>query len=160
MFNHSGTQPFYETISDQVPHLYETISDASSDLPHHYDTIKDSGIYSKGKPTELMRYDWYHGNISEEQAEIAMYGVSNAFLVRHTGSNLILSANINGWKSHDIIHRSPEGYCLEGRSRVFMTVPDMIDFYSNSPIRGGRVLGMTVDKSSKGTYNYSYNNDV
>ena len=136
----------YETISDQVPHHYETIPGISSDLPHHYETINDSGIYSKGKPTDLMKYNWYHGNISEEQAEVAIsYGESNTFFVRHTENKLILSYKIRGWKSHDIIHRSPKGYHLEGKEKVFKTVPEMIDHYKQFPICGDQVLGTVVD---------------
>ena len=70
-------------------------------------TINDSGIYSKGKPTDLMKYNWYHGNISEEQADIAIDGNMNRYLVRHSENKLILSYTTNGWKSHDIIHHTP-----------------------------------------------------
>ena len=143
--------PHYETICDQVPHHYETIPETSFDLPHHYATINDSGIYSKGKPTDLMKYNWYHGNISEEQTEIALnYGSSNIFFVRHSGNKLILFYRISGWRSHDIIHRSPEGYRLEGTEKVFRSVPDMIEHYKKFPIRGKQVLGYAVDKDLSG----------
>ena len=139
----------YETISDQVPHHYETIPGTSSDLPHHY---KISGIYSKGKPTDLMKYNWYHGNISEEQAEVAMnYGKGNTFFVQHTENKLILSYRIKGWRTHDIIHRSPKGYHLEGKEKVFKTVSEMIEHYKQFPISGEQVLGSAVDRALSGT---------
>ena len=134
--------PCYETISDQVPPQFETFPETSSDLPRHYETINDSGIYSKGEPTDLIKYNWYHGNISEEQAEIALSaGTDNAFLVRHSGNKLILSYRIRGWNVHDIIHRSPEGYHLEGKEKVFRTVPGMIEHYKQFPIQKDQVLG-------------------
>ena len=145
--------PHYETISDQVPHYYETIPETSSDLPHHYETINDSGIYSKGKPTDLMKYNWYHGNISEEQAEIAIDdGNMNRFLVRHSENKLILSHRTNGWKSHDIIHCTPEGYRLEGKEKVCTTAHELTEYYQQHPIRRGQVLGNPADKASFGTW--------
>ena len=145
--------PHYETISDQVPHHYETIPDTSSDLPHHYDIINDSGIYSKGKPTDLMKYNWYHGNISEEQAEIALgAGTDNAFLVRHSGNKIILCCRIRGWRSHDIIHRTPEGYRLEGKEKMCTTVHALTEYYQQHPIRRGQVLGNPANRASSGTW--------
>ena len=157
--NLSDMPHVYETISDQVPHHYETIPEtmATSDIPHHYDTINDSGIYSKGKPTELMRYDWYHGSVSEERAEIALGCVKklNTFLVRHSENKLILSHKTLGWMAHDIIHRSPEGYHLAGTKEMFKTVPDMIEHYKQSPIRYDQVLGIVANKVSSGMYVYT-----
>ena len=141
---------FYETIPEppEMPHHYDTISDP------HYETISDKGIYSKGKPADLMKYDWYHGNITEEQAEIAIStGYNNRFLVRHSDLSLILSKSIAGWKSHDIIHRSPEGYRLEGKEKVFKTVPEMIAYYKLFPIKEDQVLGKTVKKVLPGINN-------
>ena len=143
--------PHYETISDQVPHHYETIPETSSDLPHHYDIFNDSVIYSKEKTTDLMKYNWYHGNISEEQAEIAIAdGNVNKFLVRHSDNKLILSHVAKGWRLHDVIHLSPEGYCLEGKEKMFKTVPAMIQHYKLFPIALDQVLGFAVDKTLSG----------
>ena len=142
--------PHYEALSEEVPHHYETIPETSSDddLPHHYETINDSGIYSKGKPTELMKYNWYRGNISEEQAEIALCNTGqNAYLVRHSGTKLILSNRTKGWLSHDVIHCSPDGYRLEGKEKVFKSVPEMIAHYKQYPMRGSQVLGPTPKSS-------------
>ena len=152
--------PLYETIFDQY---YQTIPEISfdNDQPHHYDTINDSGIYSKGKPTDLMKYNWYHGNISEEQAEIALSdGISNTFFVRHSVNKLLLSYQIQGWKSHDIIHHSPEGYHLKGKKKVFRSVSDMIEHYKQFPIREDYVLGTAVDKSSSSKSWTHTNNNV
>ena len=77
------THPHTESL------LYETISEPSSEMPpespleaeHHYEIIH--GIYSKGKPADLKKYNWFHGNISEEHADVALqqYGNINTFLV-------------------------------------------------------------------------------
>ena len=111
-----------------MPH-YETISDQ---VPHHYE-------------------NWYHGNISEEQADIAIAdGNINKFLVRHSDNKLILSHVTRGWKSHDTIHHSSEGYHLEGKEEVFKTVSEMIQHYKLFPITKDQILGKAVDKTLSG----------
>ena len=142
---------FVYALNLDMPH-YETIPDTSSDLPHHYETINNSGIYSKGKPTDLMKYNWYHGNISEEQAEIAIDGNMNRFLVRHSDNKLILSYITNGWKSHDNIYRTPKGYRLEGKKKVCSTVHGLTEYYQQHPIKRGQILGNPADKASFGTW--------
>ena len=145
--------PHYETISDQVPQHYETIPEVSTDLPHHYEVINDSGIYSKGKPTDLMKYDWYHGNISEEHADMAVRagGNINTFLVWHSDNKLILSYKARGWTFHDVIHHTPEGYYLEGKEKVFESVLEMIVHYMKFPIWEDQTLAIAADKSEFGT---------
>ena len=101
-----------------------------------------------------MKYDWYHGNISEEQADRKIDKRFNNFLVRHSENKLILSYRAQGQKSHDIIHRSPEGYRLEGKEKVFKTVHDMIEHYAQSPIKWGQVLGAAAEKSLSGIAKY------
>ena len=129
-----------------MPHHYETIP---SDLPHHYDTINDSGIYFKGKPVDLMKCNWYHGNVSEEQAKITLESMQfcNSFLVRHLENKLILSCRFLGWISHDIIHRSPGGYHLEGKEEEFKSVPEMIKHYKKFPIRRNDTLETAAEKT-------------
>lgn len=65
----------------------------------------------------------------------------DAFLVHQTTSDLILS-------SHTIsqlkISRTPEGYGLEGRDKIFPTVSDMIAYYKQFPIDDTTVLGANV----------------
>ena len=115
--------------------------------------IDDRGSYSKGKPTDLIKYDWYYGNITEQHAILMLEGSStNRFLVRESNQNLILTKQINGWISHDVIHRSPEGYHLEGKRGVFKTVSEMITHYQQYPIKGNQVLGRPAKKQPQGTY--------
>ena len=100
-----------------------------------------------------MKYDWYHGNISEEQAEIALsFQMRNTFLVRHSENKLILTYKAKGWKSHDIIHRTPEGYRLEGKEKVCTTVRELTEHYQQHPIRRGQVLGNPAAKVLTGTW--------
>ena len=75
----------HETIpetSSEMPHQYDIIPEPPLEADHYYEAIK--GIYSKGKPADLTKYNWFHGNISEEQANVALidkhYGGINTFL--------------------------------------------------------------------------------
>lgn len=105
-------------------------------------------LYSTGEPAELVQYDWYHGNISKEQAEVILVkGSGNVFLVRKQSSNLVLSKSIRGWISHDLIKRGPEGYHLEGR-QAFRSVSDLVRYYQQRPLneKDGQVLGEAADK--------------
>ena len=53
----------------------------------------------------------------------------DAFLVYQDYSNLILSINAGQVISYKKIHRNPEGYRLDGRERLFSTIPEMIAHY-------------------------------
>ena len=138
--------------TDAPGHHYATIADSSSpSTAPHYESINDSGIYAKGKPVDLLQHKWYHGNISDEQVNKALgYTNNNVFLVRQSGSNLILSKRMFGWVSHDIIHHSPEGYRLEGKEKVFESVAEMIAHYQQFPITGDQILGSPADKQLQG----------
>ena len=72
-------------------------------------------------------------------------GTKNRFVVRHSGKELVLSKCIRGWKSHDIIHRSPLGYRLDGKELVFRSVPEMIAHYQQHPIKFNQVLGEAIE---------------
>ena len=139
--------------SKTLPH-YEIIPDVPTKSSPHYETISDKRIYSRGQPSDLLKHSWYHGRISEEQANAALsMGNNNTFLVRQSSNALILSKRVNGWKSHDIIHRSPEGYRLEGKEKVFKSVSELIEHYQKFPIKesGNQVLGSGIDKQLTGT---------
>ena len=102
-----------------------------------------------------MEYIWYHRDITEKQADIALNTVrSNTFLVRQSGDKLVLSKKINGWISHDIIHRSPEGYRLEGKEKVFETVPKMIAHYQQFYVDDAdkQMLGSAIKREVTGMY--------
>lgn len=130
------------------------------EMLHHYDSVSDatsvglgSGIYAKGDPEDITGYSWYHGNITEEQATLALsMGNYNKFLIRHSDTDLVLSMRINGWKSHLIIHRSPEGYRLDKKDKIFHTVLALISYYKQFPVDEGRrkVLGTPIDRQSAG----------
>ena len=102
-----------------------------------------------GTLTELNKYHWFYGNITEEQtkAELGLEN-SNTFLVRYTSDTLILSWGVQ----HTTIHYSHGGYCLEGRDRHFWSIPEMIAYYQTYPIveKHLAVLGKACDRRSKG----------
>lgn len=124
-------------------HQYDTIPDSTLDPLHRYDTIP---IYTKGEPEGISKHSWYHGNITKDQAEAALrLSDDNGFLVRVSGDNLVLSKrHTGGWRSHDIIHRSPRGYRLEEKVEWFQSVLDMISYYQHHPIDGTQVLGTPI----------------
>lgn len=94
------------------------------------DALKLQDLYSKGEPADLTRHGWYHGEITEEQAVVQLKSKKkNAYLVRQTANDLILSLKTSHTISHLQISRTPEGYELEGRKKKFPTVPDMISYY-------------------------------
>lgn len=115
---------------------------ASSRSYPHYKPITEH----ESHPTDLTKYDWYHSNITQEQVERALKlsSPNNPFLVKKSGHTLVLSKRINGWNSHDTIHSSTEGYYLEGKDKVFKSVPEMISHYQRHPIKKGQVLGKGI----------------
>ncbi len=109
---------------------------------HEYDIIS---IYTKGEPEQLTKHNWYYGNITKEQAEAAFsLETKNGFLVRVSADNLVLTRQVLGWISHDIIHRSPRGYRLNGKDKLFQSIPEMIAHYQHYPIDGTQGLGTAI----------------
>ena len=72
--------------------------------------------------------------------------VGNYFLVRQSANDLILSARLHGWMKHLTINRSPEGYCLQERKKLFKTIPEMITHYQMFPVDGTQSLGTACDR--------------
>ncbi len=130
--------PHYETIPD-LPHQYATIFDLPHSYenipettPHHYDYISND-IYSKGEPEGLAKYKWYHGKITRDQADAALsIGTGHRFFVWHSSDELTLSRSHHGLRTHTVIQHSPKGYQLEGESKLFGTIPEMITHYQQS----------------------------
>ena len=73
-------------------------------------------------------------------------------MVRHTSDTVILSSRINGWSRHDVITRSPKGYCLDQKEEWFQTMSEMIEHYTQFPIneKFKQVLGNPSDRQSSG----------
>lgn len=92
-------------------------------------------IMTPSQPADLIKYHWFHGEISEEQATWALNAESgDCFLVRQTASNLVLSKKIRSRISHNIIHYSPGGYHLERIDESFETIPELLAHYLFYPI--------------------------
>ncbi len=134
---HVGLGDRYETIPD-LPHQYATISDLPhsyetipATTPHHYNYISNN-IYSRGEPEGLAKYKWYYGKITRDQADAALGIGTGRFIVWHSSDKLMLSRSSCGRISHTIIQRSPRGYQLEGESKLFSTIPEMIAHHQQS----------------------------
>ncbi len=112
----------------------------------------DTGIYSLGEPADITQYSWYHGKMSKEEAEIAIgKEFLNNFLVRQSSNDLFLTSKRGGWIHHHLINYSTEGYCLEGKEKMFKTIPEMILHYLTFPIVTGsnQILGIGCDREGK-----------
>ena len=135
-----------EIITKTSP--YHTIATSA----HHNETISD---YSKGVPVELTKHNWFYGEITAEQEEIALsIGKQNNFLVRQLANSLVLSLIIRGWRHQYVIELSPRGYCLEGKDVYFRNVSEMLTHYQKVPIddKNTQVLGTACDRTSSGMY--------
>ena len=106
-------------------------SDNGYYLPHQYETIK--GVRTKEELVDLTKYNWYHGNLTEDEAEVTfnLSGCNgNYFFVRQDpGNGMMLSRIVKGWKSHNKILHSPEGVHLKGEKESFKSIPKMIAHY-------------------------------
>ena len=107
-----------------------------------------NGIYSKGELEDLAKYKWYHGKLTREQADAALSDRDHkSFLIRHHYDKLILSRSNRGQIYHAIIQRSPKGYQLEGKRKLFSTIPEMITYYQQT-------LGTAVEALPTGNNTY------
>ncbi len=89
--------------------------------------------------------------MSKEEAEIAIRGIGNRFLVRQSSNDLFLTSKRRGWIYHHLIKYSTEGYCLEWKEKRFKTIPEMILHYLTFPIDTGstQILGIGCDREGK-----------
>ena len=114
-------------------------------MSHDYDTVP---TFTEAEQRELHQHAWYHGCITQLQAEAALKSQTdnNGFLVRVLEDNAVLSKRICGWVSHDTIHRRPGGgYRLERQETVFTSIPEMIAHYQSNPVDNhGQVLGTGI----------------
>ena len=116
-----------------------------------YSVATTTGVYCKGFPADLTRYHWYYGEVTEEETRSVLYlqagkQNSNCFLVRQSADDVILSASLQRWMKHFTINRSPEGYCLQERKKLFKTIPEMITYYQMFPVDGTQSLGTACDR--------------
>jgi hypothetical protein len=100
---------------------------------------------------ELKEYNWFYGNVTEEQARVELSAL-NGFLVRHTSNTLILSTRMKGWRKDYVITNGPEGYWLEGKGQKFKSVSELIVHYQNFPLDKQQVLGVASDRTASGNY--------
>ncbi len=97
--------------------------------------------------------------MSKEEAEIATgMGNFNRFLVQQSSNDLFLTSKRKGWIYHHLINYSTEGYSLEGKEKMFKTIPEMILHYLTFPIDTGskQILGIGCDREGKPAINGQY----
>ena len=119
---------------------------------HDYENLENFHYYEipsylPSDSEDLTEYQWYHENITQEEAEEALksQGSGNMFLVRKSNERLVLSKRVNGWVTHNLIHCSLNGYQLSKKDRLFESVPELIKHYQNHSLSDLRqVLGTAV----------------
>ena len=110
-----------------------TVAETTPTVPLHFNIVSD---YFVGIPFEVSKQSWFHGSMTEKQAEaqLSIGSKNRQFLVRHTTNALILSSRIGANSYHDIIGHGPDGYCLKGKHSHFKSVVEMIAYYGKVPI--------------------------
>ena len=95
-------------------------------------------MYSVGCPVHLLKYAWYHGAISNEEANQLLTSTEGScFLVREDGVNvgsLLLSVKNDEHLSHFNINRGSGWYQVDGTSKQFDQVSDLVVHYQNNSL--------------------------
>ena len=132
------------TFSDIPYHEYEYIDLPDTGTPN---SVNAEAIYSKGEPVELLKMSWFHGQITEEQAEKKL--TKQSFLVRQSSSKLFLSRKLDAGSvlSNEILY-SPTGYRLKGRGEQFADLAALLRYYQLHSITadGRGKLGVAVQR--------------
>lgn len=92
-----------------------------------------------GDPSQLLSYNWFHGQIPREVAEERLSGVgSSCFLIRasgqHKGSLSISLKDEHGTMFHYLINRGPGWYEIQGTYNQRQSVPDLVAYYKTRSI--------------------------
>lgn len=95
----------------------------------------DEHTYGIGCPVHLLKYNWYHGKMSQEDANRLLSVVDGPhFLVRESrreAGMLILSVKDEKGITHFPIDRGPGWYSLTNSSNEFDTVGELVAYYKN-----------------------------
>ena len=98
-------------------------------------TRKES-VYTVGCPTHLLKYAWYHGKLSNEEANQLLTSMEGScFLVREDKDNvgsMVLSVKSEEKVSHFVINRGPGWYEVDGTSKRFELVAELLTHYRNN----------------------------
>ena len=98
-------------------------------------STQEEDVYSVGSPTHLLKYAWYHGKLSSEEANQLLTSMEGScFLVREdkdSFGSILLSVKSDEGVSHFIINRGPGWYRVDGTSKQFEVVADLLAHYRN-----------------------------
>lgn len=97
---------------------------------------QDNHSHSGGCPVHLLQYDWYHGKLSQEEANKLLNAVDDpCFLVREEkgeAGTIILSVKNKGRTIHFPVSRGRGLFKLACSSYVFETVGELVTHYMSS----------------------------
>ena len=101
---------------------------------------QDDHPYSVGCPVHLLQYDWFHGKLSQEEANKLLTAMGGpCFLVREerrkTGT-LVLSVKGERGVNHFPINRGPGWYEVTGTAHRFDTVWELVTYYKTNSLSG------------------------
>ena len=109
-------------------------------------------------PTDPTKYQWYHNNITEEEASFVLRKASgNCFLVRSSVDHFILSCQLGGYIHHfTVTHHSEDGYHLQDKEEHFQSIPDLVTYYRHTPPEQRQLLGTPCDREQSGKCTHLY----
>ena len=114
---------------------YSTVSKVPQSKP-----AQDDHPYSVGCPVHLLQYDWFHGKLSQAEANKLLTAMGGpCFLVREerrkTGT-LVLSVKGERVVNHFPINRGPGWYGVIGTAHRFDTVWELVTYYKTNSLSG------------------------
>ena len=94
-----------------------------------------NGVYSRGVPTDLLPYNWFHGNMTRVEAENLLGKAKRScFLVRVESDSLFISSKVEKVVWHFTIERPPGSYFVAQSTVKFPTVAELIKYYEKNSI--------------------------
>ena len=101
---------------------------------------QDDHPYSIGCPVHLLQYDWYHGKLSQEEANKLLTAMGGpCFLVREERrkhGTLVISVMGERGINHFPINRGPGWYEVIGTAHKFDTVGELVTYYKTNSLSG------------------------
>ena len=115
-------------------HLYHILLISETMLT----SSQEDPLYSVGCPIHLLKYAWYHGKLSNAEAnQLLTSKEGSCFLVREDKDNvgsLLLSVKNHKVVSHFNINRGPGWYQVDGTSKQFELIADLVVYYQSNSL--------------------------
>ena len=104
-------------------------------------------LYTKGCVSDSDK-DWFHGKLTKREAEqvLAQSG-GNCFLIRESKRYLVLSLSQDGETHHFGIQYGPGWYKLNEGKEKFIELQELVGYYHDNPIIGGKTLNVACQKA-------------